>query len=267
MNLLDRVRRENPAVYNISNYVSASFCADILLAAGAAPVMSAAEEEADELIAGSDAVCVNIGTLSSRDIPLAHAAAAAARRHHLPFVLDPAGAGASGFRCSAALALLADGDAVLRGNMSEFMALSGIESGARGVDAGAADLADAEHIEPALRFASEFAASRSCVAVISGPVDIISDGRRCAWVRNGVPAMARTSGSGCMLSALCAAFSAVESDYFAAAVGAAVTMGVAGELAEAGAEAGAAGFKNRIIDAVSRMDSAVLERMAAVEFR
>jgi hydroxyethylthiazole kinase len=41
---------------------------------------------------------------------------------------------------------------------------------------------------------------------VTGAIDIISDGTRSFAVRNGHPAMARITGSGCMLSAIVGAF-------------------------------------------------------------
>ena len=74
--------------------------------------------------------------------------------------------------------------------------------------------------------------------------------------------MTRVTGLGCTASALCGAFAAVGRDDFArAAAQAMVTMGVAGELAAAGAE-GPGSLQLRFLDALYRLDAADLDRLA-----
>ena len=42
---LEKVRRMRPVVHTITNYVTANDCANLLLAAGASPIMADAPEE------------------------------------------------------------------------------------------------------------------------------------------------------------------------------------------------------------------------------
>ena len=46
---VDRIRREAPLVHNVTNLVAMTLSANVLIAAGASPIMSAAPEEAGEL--------------------------------------------------------------------------------------------------------------------------------------------------------------------------------------------------------------------------
>ena len=46
--MLESVRKTGPLVHNITNYVTANDCANILLACGASPIMADEEEEAEE---------------------------------------------------------------------------------------------------------------------------------------------------------------------------------------------------------------------------
>ena len=43
------LKKSKPLVYNITNYVTANDCANILLAVGGSPIMSDAVEEAEDL--------------------------------------------------------------------------------------------------------------------------------------------------------------------------------------------------------------------------
>jgi len=233
--------------------------ANTLLALGAAPVMAHAEEEVEELAAVAGALVLNIGTLSARWICAMFKAAAAARQRQVPIVLDPVGAGATRLRTETARRLLAEGrPAIVRGNASEILALAGDDSQARGVDA--------QHTVEQARAAAAALALRFGVTVaVTGPEDAITDGHREARVRNGHPLMARITGSGCAASAVTGAFCAVERDPFAAAVGALVVFGIAGELAARDCP-GPGTFQVRLLDALDQLSADHLRARAQVMF-
>ena len=123
---LFHVRRMRPVVHTITNYVTANDCANLLLAAGASPIMADAPEETAQIAAMADAVILNLGTLSvskREAMLLAGKAAAAAGK---PVVLDPVGAGASDFRRDAAKMLLTEvRPTVIRGNRRDRRAWCG----------------------------------------------------------------------------------------------------------------------------------------------
>ena len=59
-NLLNRVRDTSPLVHCISNLVTANDCANLVLAAGASPIMADAPEEVEEITALSRALCLSL---------------------------------------------------------------------------------------------------------------------------------------------------------------------------------------------------------------
>ena len=59
----------------------------------------------------------------------------------------------------------------------------------------------------------------------------MSDGKRSAQIRNGDVMLSRVVGTGCMSNVIVAAFAAVQTDAFTAAVGGLVAFGATGELA------------------------------------
>ena len=61
---VDRVRELSPLVHNVTNLVAMTFSANVLIAAGASPIMATAPEEAGELAGISAALVVNMGTLT-----------------------------------------------------------------------------------------------------------------------------------------------------------------------------------------------------------
>ena len=101
--LFDRVRETSPLVHCISNLVSANDCANIVLAAGASPIMADDPEEVEEITALSRALCLSLGTPNPRKAEAMVKAGRTAARLGLPVVFDPVGVGASQFRQSIAV--------------------------------------------------------------------------------------------------------------------------------------------------------------------
>lgn len=92
-NDIQRIRADAPLVHNITNFVVMNTTANALLALGASPVMSHAEEEVAEMAALARALVINIGTLSRAWVHSMIAADRAAHERGIPIVLDPVGAG------------------------------------------------------------------------------------------------------------------------------------------------------------------------------
>ena len=199
--LFDRVRETSPIVHCISNLVSANDCANIVLAAGASPIMADDPEEVEEITALSRALCLSLGTPNPRKAEAMVKAGRTAARLGLPVVFDPVGVGASQFRQSIAAEVLREVPVtVLRCNASELQALSGLAQVSRGVDAG--KTLPPEALRP---LAEQFAAQHRCVAAVTGAEDIVTDGKTTHILRNGTPLLRRVTGAGCMLSVLTAA--------------------------------------------------------------
>ena len=59
---LENIRKTSPLIHNITNYVTANDCANILLACGASPTMADDASEVEEITAISNALNINIGT-------------------------------------------------------------------------------------------------------------------------------------------------------------------------------------------------------------
>ena len=140
----------------------------------------------------------------------------------------------------------------------------------RGVDADLADAVTEENLDEAVLFVREFARRTGCVTAVTGAIDLVSDGDRCYVIRNGRPEMGRITGTGCQLSGLMTAFLAANPGQPLEAAAAAVcAMGLAGEIGWSRIQEGDgnATYRNRIIDAVYRMDGAALEKGANYEIR
>ena len=251
--LFDRVRETSPLVHCISNLVSANDCANIVLAAGASPIMADDPEEVEEITALSRALCLSLGTPNPRKAEAMVKAGRTAARLGLPMVFDPVGVGASQFRQSIAAEVLREVPVtVLRCNASEQVS--------RGVDAG--KTLPPEALRP---LAEQFAAQHHCVAAVTGAEDIVTDGKTTHILRNGTPLLRRVTGAGCMLSVLTAAFVGANPDRPLAAAAAAVcAMGLCGETAAARltGEEGTGTLRMYLMDAVSNLTGEQLDQGA-----
>jgi hydroxyethylthiazole kinase len=228
--LLGELRAKRPLVQNITNFVSMDIAANVLLAVGASPAMVHAPEESRDFLTLAQALVINIGTLSSPWVESMEVAAKAARSLGKPWVLDPVGAGATGFRDSAVKKLIAHRPQVIRGNASEIMAVARVAGltqenvKPKGVDSQNSS-AEAED------FARALAIHLQCTIAATGTIDFITDGTNEIRLANGSPLMARVTAVGCSLSALVGAFVGIERDAFVATQSALAIYGVAGEMA------------------------------------
>ncbi len=120
---------------------------------------------------------------------------------------------------------------LLKGNMSELLAMSGQTAHAIGIDAGVQDVltdANRSHLKELFQ---EKASQWNTTLLITGKEDMIVSANKCEFITNGTPAMSQITGTGCMLGMICATYLAV-TDSFTAAVSAAREFGTAGERAE-----------------------------------
>lgn len=229
-----------PVIHCLTNDVTVGRVADVLAAAGAAPIMASAEAEVAEVASGADALVLNCGTPSEDRLRSLRAAGAAALVRGIPIVLDPVGCGASRWR-TAELRELARAvrPSIVRGGAAEVAALAGIPSAARlrGVSSSGGDAA-------AL---ARDAAVRLEAIVVVGPA--IADGSRAAWQEIDAPVLDRVVGAGDVLDALIALACAGAADRFAAAE-CGVRRFAAAALAAAAYEPGS--FWPAFVDAIGR---------------
>jgi hydroxyethylthiazole kinase len=229
------------------------------LALGALPVMAHAREEVEEMVGLASALVLNIGTLSEHWVEAMLLAGGTATARQVPIVLDPVGAGATGYRTATARRILDLVDVtVLRGNAGEVATLIGADAEVRGVESIGAGMAAAE-------LAREAARRLGVVASVTGAVDHVSDGERVLAVDNGHPLLATVTGTGCMSSALTGCFLAAKPELpLEAAAEALAAFGVAAEDAAAGAK-GPGTFHARLYDALYALDPAELDGRTRIE--
>ncbi len=256
--LLSKLRSVNPLVQNITNFVAMDFAANALLALGASPAMVHAKEEVADFMQIASALTINIGTLSPAWVEGMERAITAAQSFGKPWVFDPVGVGATTYRTTVAKRFMEMKPTVLRGNASEIMTLAGVGGiTSKGVDS-------TRHSNEAEIPAKEFASRLGITVVVTGPVDIITDGRRVLRITNGHPLMPRVTALGCGLTAVIGAFLAIEKDTVAAAAAATAIYGLAGEIAAAKAK-GPGSLRVLLLDTLYNLDEATIEKHIKIE--
>ncbi|MGN0836861.1 MAG: hydroxyethylthiazole kinase, partial [Akkermansia sp.] len=128
----ERLRAQRPLVLSLTNDVVQTRTADWLLATGAVPAMLCDGGEAEEMVAAcTNALLINVGTLSNAQAAAMRRAVAAARARRIPWVLDPVAVGLLSLRAQLCRELLPAAPTIIRGNASEIAALAGLSAGER----------------------------------------------------------------------------------------------------------------------------------------
>src|SRR6202011_6010655 len=259
---LQKIRSNNPLVFNITNSVVQDFTANALLALGASPIMSDSIDETEELVAASNALNINIGTPNPHSVEAMLKAIRTARELGQPVVLDPVAVGATKLRRTLVEDLLRSGTpTIVRGNLAEISVFAGMEWGGKGVDSGV-DLQDPGEI---VRTAAR---KLGCSVVGTGKTDYASDGVRLFSIANGHPLMTRVTGMGCVATSIVAAFLAVQPIPLLAAVHAMAFIGIAGDwAAESARTEGAGTFRVKFLDSFDKLEIENLARANAREIR
>ena len=246
------VRANNPLAGSITNTVTIDFVANAQLAVGGSAAMVYLPDEGETLVAAGGAVYLNMGTLFpiyEETIPRTAAAAQAAGK---PWVLDPVGIGIGSLRTKLLSELKQHKPAIVRGNASEIIALAGLW----GLEGEAADLSrvrgvdTTDTVDAARDAAVALARYTGGAVVVSGEVDLITDGTTVAKSHGGSPLMSKITGCGCSQGGVLAVY-ACATDPFTAAVCGTAVYNVAGTRAAAVADAPAS-FKVAFIDELYR---------------
>lgn len=217
------IRERSPLIHCITNYVTACEVANIILAAGAAPVMADHPDEAADVTSRSDCLLLNFGTMKESSTVSMSRAGQKAGELDLPVILDPVGIGSSSCRTSSVLSVLSQvKPAVIRGNASEIkrlylelergpatghkIPLLPIEDSPKGVDASYRDNMTKANISALTGAARGLSELTGAVVVMTGETDLVTCGDETLLIHNGCPMMSRITGSGCMLDGIIAAY-------------------------------------------------------------
>jgi hydroxyethylthiazole kinase len=254
--ILREVRKRQPLVHHITNFVVMNSTANVTLAIGASPIMAHSHEEMEAMSAFTGVLNLNIGTLTPYWIDSMIMAGKAAGKRGIPIVLDPVGSGATPLRTEAAKRILAEVPiTVIRGNASEVMSLfTKEEINIRGVDS-------LETVDAVRHGAHLLAAELKKVIAITGEIDFVTNGDKSIEVHNGHPMFGRVTGTGCAATTAISCFCAAESDPLVATAAALGYYGLAGEEA-AKVSNGPGSFQVALYDALYNLsEETMMEKL------
>lgn len=200
------IKNTAPNVHCLTNVVTMLDVANMLLAAGGSAIMAQDIKEVEEITQITSATLLNMGVPSDEKIAAYIKAGKYANELGHPVIFDPVGVGASNYRKSCAEEILKNVNPdIIRCNQEEAKVLLGLNSEivSNGVES-SIKLTEREQEKTAIALANKF----DTIAFISGSLDTISDGNIVLKIDGGDSRMRRVSGTGCMLSALCALFAA-----------------------------------------------------------
>lgn len=256
--LCKKVKARHPLIHCITNPISIHQCANGILAVGGRPIMAEHPEEVAEITETADALMLNLGNITDTRMKSMTIAAKTAKEHHIPILVDMVGIACSKLRRRYVLELMEEAmPTVIKGNYSEIHALYHEEYQASGVDAEISldrNTIVSEVVELALKYHTVF--------LVSGKIDIVTDGEQVIYMKNGTSQLAAVTGTGCMLGAICACYLSVGLGLPAAAVACGV-LGISGERAET--EKGSGTFMVNLMDALSTLSEEEVKKYMKME--
>lgn len=258
--LLPLVKDKKPLVHHITNDVTVNDCANATLAIGASPVMATSIAEVQDMVKIADSLVLNMGTITDDVLKSMILAGKAANKKGIPVIFDPVGVGATPYRMRVAKKIVEEiSPSIIRGNISEIYALIGGDSTTKGVDSGIVS------VDPC-KVAVQAAKQLSSVVVISGEVDVVSDGTQAVQLYNGDSFLPCITGTGCMCSSLIGSMAGCTTDFFVAAVTGMLVMGIAGERAKQSVEGceGIGTYRMKLMDEIFNMNEQVIKEGAKI---
>ena len=236
-----------PLIHCITNPISIHDCANIILAAGGRPIMAEHPAEVAEITSHAQSLALNLGNITDARMKSMPESLKIAASLHIPVMLDLVGTACSNLRYEFAQKLMnIHMPELLKGNMSELLAMSGQTAHAIGIDAGVQDVLTDVNRSHLKELFQEKASQWNTTLLITGKEDMIVSASKCEFITNGTPAMSQITGTGCMLGMICATYLAV-TDPFTAALSAAREFGTAGERAEKNSS-GPGSFQTELFD-------------------
>ena len=219
------VKNKKPLIHCITNPISINQCANAILSLGARPIMAEHPGEVLKITFESDALMLNVGNITDARMESIAISLKAANEKGIPALLDAVGVACSTLRREYVLSLLKKHTlSVIKGNYSEIKALYDEEYTSGGVDADSSISGD-EITKTVTYLAKKY----NAVIMATGERDVITDGKRLVYVKNGTPGLAAVTGTGCMSGSICTTFLTAEKP-LDASIAACCYFGICGEL-------------------------------------
>lgn len=248
-----------PLIHCITNPISINDCANFTLSTGAKPIMAEHPEEVREITLSSDALALNIANITDARMKSMLTSAKAANEKGIPVIIDAVGTACSSFRLKYIKELLGETKvSVIKGNIAEIKALMGVKADAIGIDARQESADMPKDAETVTRLAEKY----NCTAMASGKTDIIGNGKKTVYIKNGRREMSLVTGTGCILNILSAVYMS-QSDALTGCTAAAVILGICGELADS--TKGMGSYRINMLDKLYTLTNDEIIKYAKIE--
>ncbi|MDK6804690.1 hydroxyethylthiazole kinase [Aerococcus sp. UMB7834] len=244
---VEAVKAGQPLVPSITNTVTINLVANTQIAAGGSAAMVYMADEGEAMAQAGEAFYINVGTifpLYQESIPRTIKALNAAGK---PWILDPVAVGMGGLRTELLRGMQEAKPTIIKGNASEIMGLAKAW-GLLGKEQTVANKGvDSLHTPQEARQAAQLLAQETGgTVVVSGEVDLVTDGQAVYASSGGSELMSHITGAGCALGGLLAVYAA-KADPLTAALSGVNAFNYAGQRAAQKAQ-GPASFQMHLLD-------------------
>lgn len=263
LEIKSQIRVTQPLIHCITNPISINDCANVVLAAGARPIMAEHPDEVEEITLTAGTLAVNLGNITDVRMKSMMLSGKIAAQNSIPSIIDAVGVGCSKLRLEYAKKYIHENSpSVIKGNMSEIKALCGMNSHAVGIDAGKEDATTHDTLSENLKAVQKLSSITSSVVMVTGKIDIISNGRKTYLIKNGCEMMSHITGTGCMLNVLTASYissgSILEGSVLSATV-----LGICGQLSQDAKGPGS--FKAALLDNLYNLSDEQITKYISLE--
>lgn len=253
-NILEKVKNQSPLVHCMTNYVAANDTANAILALGASPIMADEIDEMKDICMISDTLLINIGTINRKKFNSMIFAGKEARANGTPIIFDPVGVGASSFRRNVSKIILKEAmPDIIKGNISEIKFLHNEGYKQKGVDS---EYYNEDSLEDYIEICKKLSQKHAATVVMTGEIDIITNSKKVALIRNGNNMMEKVTGTGCMLGGVIGSLCLDGVEAFESAVLGTLLFNIAGDRAKNYVDErdlGFGSFRVKLIDFLSKV--------------
>lgn len=250
-NALNNIKKNNPLIHCITNYVTVNDCANAILGIGASPLMAEDINEINEISTISKSLVINIGTLNKNQINSIKYACEKANLNKIPITIDPVGVGISNLRKNTIKELIDNYKiTTIRGNMSEIKTIANLNKKNYSLEANISDITTKENLNENAKIVKKLAQKLNSIIIASGPIDIISSNKTTIAIENGDKIMEKITGSGCILTSIIGSCISVNEPLEGSVLGSLI-LTIAGEKAKKEINKfnlGTGNFRNYLID-------------------
>lgn len=254
------VKAGQPLVPSITNTVTINLVANTQLAVGGSAAMIYMTDEGVAMAEAGEAMYINLGTIFpvyEESIP---ATIQSLNNLKTPWVLDPVAVGMGKLRTKILQEMKEVMPTIIKGNATEIIGLAkqwDLTSDDQTLETKGVD--SIHTTQEALSSAVALARHSQGAVVVSGPVDLVTNGQQLIYSHGGSSYMSSITGAGCALGGIITAY-ASKADPFIAAITGVNAFNYAGRLAEAKAD-GPASFQMHLIDFLYQADGGAISQV------